>query len=58
VIVLAATAWFVLGPWYAQTALHQDLRDPLNFTVWVCVGMGMFLGAAAEILADAIKEKK
>ena len=50
--------WFLLGPYYAQTALHQDLHDPLNFTVWVVVGSALLLDGITSKIADAIKAKK
>jgi hypothetical protein len=50
--------WFFLGPWYAQTVMHQDLHDPVNMAAWVCIGLGIFVSSAAQQVADAIKEKK
>jgi hypothetical protein len=50
--------WFLLGPWYTQTFFHQDLHDPLNFTIWVAIGSALLLDGIASKIADAIKAKK
>ena len=56
--MLLGTLWFLAGPWYSQTALHQDVHDTLNFTIWVAVGSALFLDGIASKIADAIKAKK
>ena len=56
--MILGALWFLIGPWYTQTALHQDLHDPLNFTIWVAIGSALLLDGIASEIADAIKVKK
>ena len=57
-MMFLGTLWFVLGPYYVQTVFHQDIHDPLNFTIWVVIGSAMLLDGIAGKIADAIKAKK
>ena len=55
---LGAILWFVAGPWYADTVIHQSLRDPINMVIWAAIGMGMFFDGAAHEIAQAIRTAK
>jgi uncharacterized membrane protein YccF (DUF307 family) len=54
---LSTVLWFLLGPWWVTTALHQDLHDTVNLIAWVGIGLCLALLDGADAIAAAIKER-